>query len=359
MKKRGITLIESMVAIFLFGVISIPLYYILSDMNYKRAVIECKDFAKQEANKVIKVVENDLSQARKGSFKQVSEDVIKIKVREKGDSNENVDLEYLFIKPKLFRTVGKKRFLISKNVELFEVSKTPEEGRLVLSLKTFAAFDGIKQNEPIEYSQEKLIVMREDSSDEYDPYWCDVGLQDNFFATKGSVIAGLKEDAEAIIQNFTNEWGSALGDIKNMTIGELTKVKDDLLKVLKNTEKSLKNIDKDVMGLGVEAFFDIKFLDPYKKKKRKAANKIKTTLAEMKTKGSLDWEKVKACGQNINMWGTDMKEDAIRGFFDAKVEVFNSGQEVVKQLDELKKQAAGIGGDIDVSTGIDRHKWGL
>ncbi|MDD3145968.1 MAG: prepilin-type N-terminal cleavage/methylation domain-containing protein, partial [Candidatus Riflebacteria bacterium] len=104
MKKKGMTLIELMVAIFIMSMVSIPLYYLLKDSANKRAQVASRDFVKQEANKVLALLENDLSQARKGTFKQVSDDVIEIKVRKPGkDESKDVPLSYIYVKPDLMR----------------------------------------------------------------------------------------------------------------------------------------------------------------------------------------------------------------------------------------------------------------
>lgn len=52
-----------------------------------------------------------------------------------------------------------------------------------------------------------------------------------------------------------------------------------------------------------------------------------------------------------------MKTDAIKKMFDAKAELFNSGQEIVKQLDSFKKETADLT-NLDLSS-INRSTWGL
>ncbi|MBU1109352.1 MAG: prepilin-type N-terminal cleavage/methylation domain-containing protein [Candidatus Riflebacteria bacterium] len=358
MKKRGTTLVEIMVAVVILGIIMVPLYYLLKDASNKRALVASRDYVKQEANKVLKLLESDLSQARKGSFKQVSDDVIEIKVRKPGkDDTKDVALSYLYVAPELVRRFEGQRWLVSKNVENFAVSTTPEVGRLVVSLKMKAALDGIAEEQGPEYAQEKLIVMKEDSSEELDAFWRDVGDVNKFFATQGSVMGGIKDDAKQLTQQFTSEWSAAGADISNMTVGEITKVKNELMNGLKDVKKSLDGLDKDILGLSADALFDRNWLGGMSDSKKEKAKKVRETLAGMKTKGEMDWNKLKNIGGTGGLFTSGMKTDAIKQMFNAKAELFNSGQQIVKQLDDFKKQTQEVGG-IDLSE-INRSTWGM
>ena len=358
MKKRGTTLIEIMVGVVILAIIAVPIYYLLHDASNKRAIVFSRDFVKQEANKVLKILELDLSQARKGTFKQVSDDVVEIKVRQvQGDEDKDVALSYLFVAPDLIRRFEGKRWLVSKHVEDFAVSTTPEAGRLVVSLKMKAALDGIAEEQGPEYAQEKLIVMKEDSSEELDAFWRDVGDVNKFFATQGSLMAGVKEDANQLTQQFTNTWSAAGADISKMTIGEITKVKDDLINGLKDVKKSLDGLDKDIMGLSADALYSRNFLGGMSSSKKRKARQVKEALAGMKTKGEMDWNKIKNIGGSGGLFSSGMKTEAIKQMYNAKAELFNSGQQIVKQLDDFKNQTADVT-SIDLS-GIDRRTWGM
>ncbi len=353
MQKRGFTLLELMVAFFILSLVSIPLYYLLKDAANKRALVTSRDYVKQEANKVFALLENDLSQARKGSFKQASDDVIEIKVRKPGkDEAEDVSLSYLYVKPDLIRRFDGKQWVISRFVEEFEVSTVPDSpGRLVASLKLKAGFDGISEDEAPEYSQEKLIVMREDSSEELDKYWRDVGDVNKFFATQGSIMAGVKEDAKKLVQDFTGEFSAAAADINKMTVGEILKVRDELMRGLGEIQNSMGKLDKDILDLSADAMFERNWLGKMSDSKKNRAKKVREALAAMSSKGDMNWSKIKALG------GSGFKSGTVKEMFNAKSELFNSGQEIVKQLQEFKRNAGDVA-NLDLS-GIDLKKWGL
>lgn len=353
MKKQGMTLIEIMVAFFIMSLVSIPLYYLLKDSANKRALVASRDFIKQEANKVFALLENDLSQARKGTFKQVSDDVIEIKVRKpKKDETEDVPLSYLYVKPDLIRRFDGKQWLVSRNVEAFDVSTTPDgPGRLVVSLKVKAGFDGLKEEEEPEYSQEKLIVMREDSSDELDKFWRDVGDVNKFFATQGSIMAGVKADAKKLVQDFSSEWAAASADITKMTAGEILKVRDELMRGLGEIKTAMGKLDKDILDLSADAMFKRNWLGNMSDSKKNRARNVREALAAMKNKGDLNWNTIKSLG------GSGFKSGTVKEMFNAKSELFNSGQQMVKQLQEFKSKSSNIT-NIDLSE-INLKTWGL
>ncbi|MFZ5949624.1 MAG: type II secretion system protein [Candidatus Rifleibacteriota bacterium] len=357
MKRSGVTLVEMMVATFILSLISVPLYYVLKQAQHRAALAACKDYVKQESNKVLKIVEHDLSQARRESFKQPSDDVFEIKVPKQG-SDKDLSLRYLFIKPDLKRIYDGKQWLVSNNVDEFVISTTPDApGRLVVSLKTKANFDGVKEEDAPVLSQEKLVVMREDAAFEKDEHWRDVGDVNKFFASQGSLMGGIKEDAGKLVQDFTSEWSAAAGDIQNMTIGQLKKVKDDLFNGLKDVEDSINSLDKDILDLDPKAMFDVGCDGKLSDSQKDRAKAVKNALANMKNKGDMSWQKVVNSGGG-GFFSSKMKTGAIKEFYNAKAQLFNSGQEVVKQIDSFKKLSSEKGFDFDTSQ-INRGKWGL
>ncbi len=353
MKRQGMTLIELMVAFFILTIISVPIYFLLKDSANKRALVLSRDYVKQEANKVLKLLENDLSQARKGTFKQVSDDVIQIKVRKPGKKeDEDVPLSYLFVKPDLIRRFDGKQWMVCRNVEAFDVSTVPDAaGRLVVSLKIKAGFDGLSEAEEPEFSQEKLVVMREDSSEELDKYWRDVGDVNKFFATQGSIMAGVKADAKKLVQDFTGEWSAAGADITKMTVGEILKVRDELMRGLNDIQSSMGKLDNDILGLSADAMFKRNWLGKMSDSKKDRARNVREALAAMKNKGDLNWNKIKALG------GSGFKSGTVKEMYNAKSELFNSGQQIVKQLQEFKNNTNNVA-NLDLS-GIDLKKWGM
>ncbi|GAB4279653.1 MAG: hypothetical protein Kow0029_23730 [Candidatus Rifleibacteriota bacterium] len=357
MKQRGVTLIEILVATFILSIISVPLYYVMKDASHKRAIIACKDYVKQESNKILKILENDLSQARRNSFKQPSDNVYEIKVQK--DAEHDAALRYVYVAPDLMRQYDGKQWLISRNVTEFNISTTPDApGRLVVSLKTKANFDGVKDDEAPQLSQEKMIVMREDAAFENDKHWRDVGDVNKFFATQGSLMAGVKSDAKKLVQDFTGEFADAVADINSMTIGQLQKVKDDLMGGLKDVEESISSIDKDILDLDPKALYDTDCMGNLSKSEKRRAKAVKEALAAMDTKDKMDWNKIKEIGGGSSFFSSGMKTEAIKEMYNAKMQLFESGQEIVKQIDDFKKMSSDRGFSFDTSM-INRRKWGL
>ena len=219
-RNKGVSLTEIMIVVGLLAIISIPLYFVLADSTKKTNQSMARDYVKQEANKVLNLLENDFTQARKGSYKEENGKYI-IQVRE--DAKNDIDLEYSFKRPELRRTLGtksKKQWLVSNVVDNIEITQALDgtPGKMVVNLRMKSNLPGLKDDEQQIHEQQKIIVMMEDASNENDPFWRDVGDVNKFFTTRGDIMAGLKEDASQLIQDFSKTWADALGDIKNMFI---------------------------------------------------------------------------------------------------------------------------------------------
>lgn len=334
--NKAISLVEIMITIALLGVISIPLYYVLEESNKRANLTIARDNIKQEANKVLSLLENDMTQARKGSYKEEGNNyTIKVRVSDKKEE----ELMYSFDKPKLLRYLPKKNhkapLLVSNKVDKFEVNESLNStGTMVISLVMKSDLPGIKQDEQPTYEQEKIIVRMEDATDKNDPHWREVGDVDKFFNTEGNLLAGLKEDATKIVQDFAGEWADTMGDVSNMTIDKLMDVKNDLLANLKEAKQNLTDINQQIKDLDWEALYDrsglIGGLFGANKRKRNSANKIKDLVSGWKTKEEMSWQKVK------NTARSDMKEEAIKAMYDAKAQLFDGQAQLEENLKTIE-----------------------
>jgi hypothetical protein len=226
----------------IFCMISIPLYFVLSDSSNQANIIAARNHIKQEGNKVFKILENDLTQAKQGSFSQKNNEFsikVRTRVSEKETDNlllakkENHDgeLKYTLEKPKLYRTItedGKtKKWLVSKTVDsividepsAIEAKNSP--GKLAVKLVMKSDLPGIKEKDQPTYEQNKIIVMMEDAASVKDPNWLDVGTIGGVFQTDGNLLADLKEQFIALGNGALSTILGTLDDIVVMTAGQL------------------------------------------------------------------------------------------------------------------------------------------
>ena len=338
--KKGVSLTEIMIVVGILAIVAIPLYFVLADTTNKTNQTMARDFIKQEANKVLALLENDLTQARKGSYKEEN-GKYSIQVRENDKSD--MDLEYTFERPKLRRSLGsktKKHWIVSNVVDNLEITKALDgtPGKMVINLVMKSNLPGIKDSEQPTYEQQKIIVMMEDASEQNDPFWREVGDVSKFFTMRGDLMAGIKEDASQMIQDFSKTWADALGDIKKMSLGELQKVASDLKKNLSDLKKNLDDINKDIKDLDWHALYDeaslgeqIVSFGTANKKRRRKANHVKDLVSGYKSKAEMNWNEVKSAGKG-------MKEDAIKAMYDAKVQLFDGQAELEKNLKNVEDQ---------------------
>ena len=341
-KHNGFTLLELMISIAILSLISTAIYFFLSDSQKKSNMLMARNLVKQEANKIINVFESDFTQALKGSYSEEFKDGVasySIMVR-KNEKQDDI-LTYTFKRPKLHRIFDGRCWLVSKNVDEFNFSKSIDNtpGKMVLDLVTKSDLVGIKEDEQPTYEQQKIIVMMEDASDEYDPHWREVGDVDKFFNTQGSLIASLKDDAKQLIENFADTWSQAIGDVKKMTVGELQKLSLDLNKNLDDVKKNLENIDKEIADLDWHALYDesglIGSIFGANKRKRKKANKVKDIVSGYKSLEEMNWNEVKSAGKG-------MKEEAIKAMYDAKVQLFEGRAKIQENIKTVEDQLAAV-----------------
>ena len=96
--KKGFSLTEVMVAIAISAMIAVPLYYLYCDFLYRSNLATARDHIKKESNKVLNILENDLSQAMANSFTK-NDNEFSIKVHLKDE--EKHGMKDLFGKAKL------------------------------------------------------------------------------------------------------------------------------------------------------------------------------------------------------------------------------------------------------------------
>lgn len=388
--NRAFTVVETVITIAIIALISVPLYFVLSDSSQQANIVAAKDHIKREGNKVFKILENDLTQAKLGSFSQGNNEFsIKIRTRESekvtdnllviSKENHDATLKYTFEKPNLYRTISEgkstKKWLVSSSVDsiiidepsVIEAKTSP--GKLVVNLVMKSDLVGIKEKDQPTYEQNKIIVMMEDAASVKDPNWLDVGTIGGVFQTSGNLLKDLKEQFVALGQDIVGVFVGALGDIKGMTVDQLKdKISSLSLRELKNTLTDIKatlndlnggleKTNKEISNLGWQALYKQMEVKVKKKwfglkvtsneeevkkdseRKEKMAQGVKDMLSGYKNIGEMNWDAVRAkAGNELTSDG----EDALKAFYDAKKGQFEALEQVKLAQDLVNEQLASV-----------------
>lgn len=386
-KIKGFTVVELVITIMIFCMISIPLYFVLSDSSNQANIIAARNHIKQEGNKVFKILENDLTQAKLGSFSQKNNEFsikVRTRVSEKETDNlllakkENHDgeLKYTLEKPKLYRTItedGKtKKWLVSKTVDsividepsAIEAKNSP--GKLAVKLVMKSDLAGIKEKDQPTYEQSKIIVMMEDAASVKDPNWLDVGTIGGVFQTDGNLLADLKEQFIALGNGALSTILGTLDDIVGMTAGQLKEklsalsldeLKDaigDLKNSLKEVGDQMTDVNSQLKELeggllyGVATYKDYwwpltksgrqKKADKENERRNQRAKEVGELVAGYKEQGQMSWEAVKSKAGGMTNDGTE----SLKNLFDSKKALFESESKVKEALDLANEQLGNL-----------------
>jgi hypothetical protein len=356
MKPRtGVTLVEILIAFLIMTFVCGILYSIMTEANHKRAFTESRALAQREALKIVNLIQSDVSQAKLGTV-QVADDGSRMTMKVPVAAKEEKTLSYAIDPPYINRTLDGKKWRVTQVLDSLAISQVPEAtGQYVLDVKTRVALEGLRPDQAQTHAQSQMIICREDMASTRDPYWRDVGHIGKFFNTQGSLLAGLKEDANLVVQNFETTVKEIEKMAKDATVGQLEKAKTGLLDSMKNVKSQLKDIDKQLLDMDPEAIFNMGesalgrmwggATGKTKRLKRKA-NEIKQALAKMQKNSDMNWQAVK----NIAGGDAGALRDTARQMFDGKKELFNAGKQVVDAFDQLKIT-------VTDSDGVDRTVW--
>ena len=266
-RRRAFTLVEVMIAIGLTAIVAVPLYYILSD-SYKRAnITAAKNYIEQEANKVLKFLENDISQAKYGSF-EVKGNTISMKVHIKKDNHgiygaEKEDfpvLKYTFNKPKLHRYLENKCWLVSNQVESLKIKEPPADelkkdpGKRVIELVMKSNMIGIKDSEQPTYEQNKIVSIREYSAKDTTKNWFGVGKSAEYEGDN-NLLSSLKTDMAQLVIVSSEDWEEDLEDIKKKTVAEMENQLSELKDSYKSLDTDLNNMNSEIADLDYRGLY--------------------------------------------------------------------------------------------------------
>ncbi|HNV72556.1 MAG TPA: hypothetical protein PKO06_22795, partial [Candidatus Ozemobacteraceae bacterium] len=329
-RTRAMTLTEVLVALFIFIGFAGGVYYLIKEVNVKRAIGMARSMATNEAGKVLSVMQQDFAAAKLGSFKNLDEIKPSFKVGV-GKVGQEMTVTYEYKKPTLTRTIGPWQWTIAKNLDEFKVSKQLATGQVLIEVKSKVAIDGLAENRAQIHEQNQMVIMRADNSAMNDPHWRDVGDATGLVSMKGDLIAGIETDMEDFVGNAIDELGELggtvnVGALAGASTAELAqKLSSQWQQIL----GQLDSIDQRIQNTAPEGI--LKFPEDVWEKiyynednMKSCANAMKTCLVNQKTLSSMSMDPIRniASGYGYN----NRVRETVQGLFDAKKSVFQAGQ---------------------------------
>ncbi|MBF0545859.1 MAG: prepilin-type N-terminal cleavage/methylation domain-containing protein [Candidatus Riflebacteria bacterium] len=341
MKNIGITLVEVLVAFFILTLISGGIFFLLREASLKNSISEARSIAKQEAGKILSVMQHDFAQAKLGSIKVDEPGKIGLDI----DSGGRVEkIVYSWHSPKFYRTLAGKEWLMSEHLENFLLTRQAT-GQYIVELETKVRIDGLTNDSAQSHSQNQMIVSREDSTSLIDPNWRDVGDVNGIMSTHGDLMGGIRDDMNMVSQNFTNELKKIKDDAASATVDQIMEkteqIRSTLFKNIENINSKIENLDGQIANMAEEGIINIthKLFERTGRKKECAA-KMRQILVGAKKSTDLKWDQIEAVANDYG-YGSEV-QSSFKSIFQAKKDLFGAGSEVIKTLDDLKISTEGI-----------------
>ncbi|MBI3037887.1 prepilin-type N-terminal cleavage/methylation domain-containing protein [bacterium] len=341
-KFSGITLVEIMVAFFIFSLVAAGLYKIMKYFAHQRTVIEARAISQKEVNLILTVMQKDLSQAKFNTFQNADGTNISIKVNHlRSDGNtEAKTLRYSYNPPRLSRSFNGQAWKIGEHVEKLVLAKTAT-GQVLIEVKSKVKLDSMLPSEAQTYTQNQVVTLREDMASVNDPHWRNVGDVEGVFDLHGDLMGGVSEDMEAIVQDLHSDLDSLAADARAGIAAKIEEVKQKMGENLLKIKRHLNNLDRQIMDMSWRAVIDPNMWEyGYI---GVASSKMKEKLSGMKSARELNWDQVRSCS-----YGMKIKE-SFYSLYNAKKELFKAGKDIIDASRELRIDLSSTDG---VDTGI-------
>ena len=348
-RSIGMTLTEILVALFIFTGFTGGVYYMLKEVNHKRAMGEARSQAMKEAGMILSTMQQDFAAAKLGSFKNLDEVKPAFKVGV-GKVGQEVGVGYEFQKPYLTRKFGAWIWTVGKHIEDLKISKDVATGQVLIEVTTSVTLDGLRQDQAQKHTQSMMVVMRADNSSMNDPHWRDVGEATGLIDVKGSIMQGLGQDAEDFFGNAADELGAAVGDPAGVGMaagmgveGVKAKLADQYQKIL----SQLSSLDTRIAGTDPRGI--MKYPEGWEKityaghDMGGCGNAMKNCLSNMKTKSSMNIDTIKGIARSYGY--SNRVRDTIQSLYDAKKSLFEAGSQLLENITKFEKQY-----NVDVDT---------
>ncbi|MBI3038923.1 type II secretion system protein [bacterium] len=319
-KRVAFTLVEIIIAILIFSLVSVGMYSFIRTANKQSTKAYSRQDLVNQANSLLKLMQDDFRTTASASL-NILENGGEVKLQQHL-GNKLATIVYNWQKPKLWRKVTYDNqttlHVFSNNLESFSVEKklrpsgpggnkeidnTPEQ--VVIRLGLTVPVPGSPA--PLSHEQHAMATMREVSSLKYDPHWRDVGNMQGAFNAYGNLLKSIGEDANLLVEDVTKSIEKTVKDAEkaandalnqpkanleatkvqlNNALKEIEKGKLDVDSALKNLEENMKNLPEDI--------FERKFSSPstWLASKEDALKRVQNTFAAMKTPDQMDFKKL-------------------------------------------------------------------
>lgn len=360
--SRGFSLVEIMVALGIFAIISLAMYNVLTMGNKAGMKAYTRHDLTQDANNLVKLMQIDFAVAASASL-SIKPNASEIKLQEhRGDKMQTIT--YVWNKPKLYRKIEESGspstlHILTNNLSEFSVEKKPRPSgpdestdttaeQVLIKLQLSAKIPGSTQD--LVHEQHAMATMREVSSLKYDPNWRDVGNLKGCFDTYGNVLQSIGEDAKALIEDVSKTVDDAIKnaedqvkDAMNQPKANLEATKAQLASALKEVAQGkldvsagLKDIEQNVKDLPSSIFQrEAKKIGTWFGSKDDALKRVQNAFSAMKTPEQMDYQKLVDAAKPFAL------NEAFKGMFDSKKDSLkqelNLGEQEKKVKDLITK----------------------
>lgn len=358
-RKSGFTLVEMIIAVLIFSLISGGLYGFLTHARKQSARADIRMALTTQSNTILQVVQEDLKFTASASI-AIDQNAGQVRFEQHvGKDLEDVaKVSYLWQKPKLFRKAvykGKTTLkMMSKCVDLFQLERKPrpsiaeddfdaqpEQVKVSLGLSLWVP--GFK--DPMTHEQHVMATMRELSSRKYDPHWRDVGNMKGAFSTYGNLLSSLGEDAKLLVEDITSTIDDIVAKIENDIKDAMNKpkanledAKNQLRNALSEITQARLDVDSSLADMDIQIgelpskIFNRDSLSNLFASKDDAMKRVRDAYRNMKELGQMDYGKLKKAADPFDL------DSCFEEFFNNKVKALENRV----QLDEKKKDVADL-----------------
>ncbi|NLI78065.1 MAG: prepilin-type N-terminal cleavage/methylation domain-containing protein [Candidatus Riflebacteria bacterium] len=345
--RAGVTLIEILVALFILTGVSGAIYFLVRDAGYRRGLALSRTQAQADAVKIFKALQEDLTRARAGTYA-----VLDVAAPEFGITLPEgpATVAYRYEPPRLVRTSTApnqmRELTLSENLERFALTKSlGHPGQILVEIVTCVKMDGMTDAQAQRFTQNQVITMRADASQQFDSHWVDTGQFAAESAAQGSVIAGVAADTQADVENISvsSEFAAAsaqqIEEKIQEIVGKLREIAGNLDEINRNiADVPPRKLIYDPGRGSIEDF----------QQQVIAGQEVKAAYVNMNTRSSLRWDRFPAIAHNR---GRRDVSGEFQSFYNGKARMFDSGKKLIDLLqgEPFKKTAGQIEGLVGSS----------
>jgi len=323
--RGGFTLVEFVVAFGIFSILSVGVYFMLSDAGLKRSRVEAGTLAQKEMNLILSHLQQDLSQARDGTFATLNLAWPRFGITL---PDQFATVTYLIQPPRLVRqttaTGHQAQMTLSEHVQSLTLTRPGNPGQILVAVDLAVPVPGQPANQAQRLKQTKLITLRADNSQVFAKNWVDSG---------GMVTAQETTDTKA--QNADAE-ANSVPDAPNIDVGALAaqgqaaieEKFQEICAKLRELCDNLDTIDTSVSNLPNQRLIYNPETDILKE--HPAGGVVKGMFMAVDSWSQWrPWNDYHAVAQQ---YGNEGLSSNFQGFFDSKRTIFENGRNLIDSL---------------------------